>query len=167
MIAAPLAASESSLRQVEAFLFHEARLLDERRWDEWLALFTPEGMYWAPLTRGQTDTKNHISLFHEDALMRSVRARRLDDRNAWSQQPVVQTQHLVGNVQIEAVDGDGALIVVRSAFQMVEFHRGDQRLFAGAYTHTLRSDGVGFKIELKRVDLVNCDAVHGSLEVFI
>jgi benzoate/toluate 1,2-dioxygenase beta subunit len=161
-----MSVSEQLYGEVEQFLFHEARLLDERRWDEWLALFTPDGMYWAPLERGQTDAKNHVSLFYEDAMLRSVRASRLDERNAWSQQPVARTQHLVGNIQIETVADDGEL-TVRSAFHMIEWARGEQRLLGGAYTHTLiRADG-GFRIALKRVDLVNCDAIHQALEVFL
>jgi benzoate/toluate 1,2-dioxygenase beta subunit len=156
-----------ALRPVEQFLFHEARLLDERRWSEWLALFTPDGMYWAPLVRGQTDAKNHVSLFYEDAMLRSVRARRLDERNAWSQQPLVQTQHVIGNVQIDGIEEDGAVIVARSAFHMIEWRRTEQRLLGGACTHRLVRDRDGLKIALKRVDLVNCDAVHQALEVFL
>jgi benzoate/toluate 1,2-dioxygenase beta subunit len=156
---------ETLARPVEQFLFHEARLLDERRWDEWLELFTPDGMYWAPLERGQTDPVNRVSLFYENAMLRSVRARRLKERNAWSQQPVAQTQHLVGNVQIEATEG--ASVTVRSAFQMIEWHRAEQRLLGGSYTHSLLREGDGFKIALKRVDLVNCDAIHDALELFL
>jgi benzoate/toluate 1,2-dioxygenase beta subunit len=156
-----------TLRKVEQFLFHEARLLDERRWDEWLALFTPDGMYWAPLARGQTDPVNHVSLFYEDSMMRTVRARRLDERNAWSQQPVARTQHLIGNVQIDGIEDDGRVVVARSAFHMVEWARGEQRLLAGAVTHRLAPEGDGFRIALKRIDLVNCDAAHHALEVFL
>ncbi len=156
---------ETLIRPIEQFLFHEARLLDERRWDEWLALFTEDGLYWAPLERGQTDPINRVSLFYENALLRSVRARRLGERNAWSQQPVAQTQHLVGNVQIEAKDGDA--VTVRSVFHMIEWHRGEQRLLGGTYTHSLVRGGSGFRIALKRIDLVNCDAIHGALEVFL
>jgi benzoate/toluate 1,2-dioxygenase beta subunit len=158
--------SDQLYREVEQFLFFEARLLDERRWDEWLELFTPDGLYWAPLERGQTDAKNHVSLFYEDSLLRSVRARRLDERNAWSQQPVARTQHLVGNVDIETIHETGG-VVARSAFHMIEWARGEQRLLGGAYTHTLIRADVGFKIALKRVDLVNCDAIHQALEVFL
>jgi benzoate/toluate 1,2-dioxygenase beta subunit len=161
------AATGDPQREIEQFLFHEARLLDERRWAAWLDLFTVDGMYWVPLARGQTDPVNHVSLFYEDRLMRSVRARRLDDRNAWSQQPVAQTQHLIGNVQIDAIEDGGAIIVARSAFHMVEWARSEQRLLAGAVTHRLVRDGDGFKIALKRIDLVNCDAVHQALEVFL
>jgi benzoate/toluate 1,2-dioxygenase beta subunit len=155
------------LREVEQFLFHEARLLDERRWAEWQDLFTADGMYWVPLARGQTDPVNHVSLFYEDRLMRSVRARRLDERNAWSQQPPVQTQHLIGNVQIESIEEDGAVLTARSAFHLIQWQRGEQQLLGGACAHRLIREGGGLKIALKRVDLVNCDAVHASLEVFL
>jgi len=150
--------------EIEQFLFHEARLLDEQRWDEWLDLFEPEGMYWAPLVRGQDDALNHASLLWEDATLREVRVRRLGQRTAWSQQPASHTAHLVGNVILEH---DGDPLVVRSTFHVTEWNRRGQRLLAGAYTHRLRRAAVGFKIMLKRVDLINCAAVHDNLEVFI
>ncbi len=53
--------------QVSQFLFHEARLLDERRWDEWADLFTPDGVYWAPAAHDQPDAEFHVSLIHDDA----------------------------------------------------------------------------------------------------
>jgi ethylbenzene dioxygenase beta subunit len=34
------------IREVEQFLYREARLLDERRFHEWLALFTDDVRYW-------------------------------------------------------------------------------------------------------------------------
>ena len=38
--------NEDVLREVEQFLYREARLLDERRFHEWLALFTDDVHYW-------------------------------------------------------------------------------------------------------------------------
>ena len=157
-------ASLQRQHDIEQFLYHEARLLDEQRWDEWLSLFEPGAMYWAPLVRGQTDALNHASLLWEDATLREVRVRRLGQRTAWSQQPASHTAHLVGNVILEH---DGDPIVVRSTFQMTEWNRRGQRVLAGSYTHRLRPAGDSFKIVLKRIDLINCAAVHDNLEVFI
>ncbi|HEU0229134.1 MAG TPA: aromatic-ring-hydroxylating dioxygenase subunit beta, partial [Burkholderiaceae bacterium] len=51
------------------FVHAEARLLDERRFEEWLDLFTEDGRYWMPLTPGQTDPILQGSLMYEDKLL--------------------------------------------------------------------------------------------------
>jgi ethylbenzene dioxygenase beta subunit len=151
--------------EVASFLYREARLLDGRRWDEWLKLFTEDGMYWVPLVHGQTDPINHASLFYEDALLREVRARRLEEKRAWSQQPVTQAARIVGNIAADIMDGGD--IVATSTFHMLEWRRGEHRMLGGHYTHRLRRAGDGFLIVLKRVDLINCEDVQDTLETFL
>jgi 3-phenylpropionate/cinnamic acid dioxygenase small subunit len=51
------------------FVYAEARMLDEGRFDEWLTLWAPEGMYWMPLDWGQTDPIHETSLLYEDQFM--------------------------------------------------------------------------------------------------
>ena len=150
---------------IAQFLHHEARLLDEHRWDEWQRLFTPDGLYWVPLVHGQTDPINHASLFCEDALLRSMRARRLEQARAYSQQPPTRTVHVVGNIGLESRDEAGC--VVRSTFLLLEWRKTEQRTFGGSVLHTLRREGGEFRIHMKRVELVNCDAPHEALQVFM
>lgn len=151
-------------RRVENFLFHEAALLDASRWDEWLKLFAPEGMYWVPRTRDQQDPRQHVSLFWEDARLRSVRVRRLTNARNWSQQPPTFSVRMIGNLQLQS--GEGGEVKARSSFHMLESRAGQQRAFGGSLTHTLIEDPAGLRIRLKRVDLLNCDAVHENLQVF-
>jgi ethylbenzene dioxygenase beta subunit len=154
-----------TLHEISAFLFREARLLDQRRWHDWLGLFTPDGMYWAPLTHDQADGINHASLFYEDALLREVRAQRLEEKRAWSQQPVTQAARIVGNILLlPEQDGD---LMVGSTFHMLEWRRRDYRLLGGQYTHRLRRTGDGLRIVLKRIDLIDCEAVQDALETFL
>ncbi|WP_431112235.1 aromatic-ring-hydroxylating dioxygenase subunit beta [Variovorax paradoxus] len=152
-------------QDISQFLFHEARLLDEHRWDEWLRLFTPDGLYWVPLVHGQADHLNHASLFCENALLRSMRARRLEQARAYSQQPPTRTVHVLGNVSLESRTQGGC--VVRSAFQLLEWRKTEQRAFGGSVLHTLRREGDAWRIEMKRVELVNCEAPHEALQVFM
>ena len=150
----------------QQFLYREARLLDERRWDEWLALWTDDGMYWVPQQHDQASPYDHISLFWEDKMLREVRVRRVENARNWSQQPLTRSVHVIGNMSIEGLDAAGHLIV-RSCFQLTEW-RNDQRQLAGVVIHKLAATPEGgWKIMLKRVDLVNCDSVFGTLEVFI
>lgn len=151
---------------VEQFLYREARLLDERRFSEWLDLWTEDGRYWVPRFHGQANPFEQISLFWEDKMLREVRVRRIENVRNWSQQPPTRSAHLVGNISIEGVDAAGHLIVA-SSLQVTEW-RHEQRQLAGSVWHKLEAtpDG-GWKIVLKRVNLVNCEAVFGNLEVFI
>jgi 3-phenylpropionate/cinnamic acid dioxygenase small subunit len=150
---------------VTAFLYEEARLLDQRRWFDWLALFAEGGMYWVPLRPDQPDPVNHVSLFYENAMMREVRARRLEEKRAWSQQPLVHSARIVGNVRLG--EPRGGEIVAHSTFLMVESRLPAQRMLAGFYTHRLAPRGDGFAIVEKRVDLIDSEGVHQTLEAFL
>lgn len=163
---APAHVPGDTLRELEQFLYREARLLDERRFWEWDRLFTDSGMYWAPQQHGQANPFEHISLFWENRMLREVRIRRMENPRNWSQQPPTRTAHLVGNVMVEGLDRQG-LLVVSASFQVSEW-RLVQRQLAGRYTYKLASqEGGGWKIQLKRVDLINCNDVFANLEVFV
>ena len=77
------------------FVYREARLLDEKRFDEWYELFTDDARYWMPLTRGQPFDETHTSLFYEDKLLLKVRIERLRHANAFSQQQPSFCQHIL------------------------------------------------------------------------
>lgn len=76
MVEVPKEHPRPDLRELEQFLYREARLLDEQRWDEWEALWTPDGEYWVPSRPDQPDPVRHVSLVYETALLRKVRLKR-------------------------------------------------------------------------------------------
>jgi 3-phenylpropionate/cinnamic acid dioxygenase small subunit len=141
-----------SLAEAERFLLHEARLLDEARWDEWLALFTEEATYWVPSQPDQTSPHDTVSLIYDDRRLLETRVRRLSNPNIHAQTPPSRASRIVANVTIE---GDGA---VRSKLAMVEYRRNKERLFAATCRHSLVLRGAVRRIAQKRVDLINCDA---------
>ena len=75
-------------QEIESFLIAEARLLDERRWDEWLALFTDDGWYWVPLEEGQANPREVVSLIYDDRRLLETRSRRLAEAALHAQTPV-------------------------------------------------------------------------------
>ena len=155
-----------ALRSVEQFLFHEAALLDDRELDAWLELWDADGRYWVPRFAGQAEPFTQISLFWEDRVLRETRVRRLANPRNWSQQPPARCSHLVGNVSVRGLDAEGCLIV-RSSLLYTEW-RLEQRQFAATVHHKLRArDDGSWCMRLKRVDLVNCDAMLGNLELFV
>ncbi|WP_407277898.1 aromatic-ring-hydroxylating dioxygenase subunit beta [Aromatoleum evansii] len=148
------------------FIYAEARLLDEQRFEDWLNLFTEDGHYWMPLAHGQTDPRLHTSLMYEDRLLLRVRVERLAGQRTFSQQPKSRCHHLLQAPTVES-SAPGGEHIVRTAFHYVETRQDQQTLFAGWTTHHLVEDAGALKIRLKRVDLVNCDAAFGNIQLFM
>jgi len=137
----------------EQLLYRQAAMLDAKRWQDWIDLFADDGVYWAPSTPEQTDWMGQPSIFAEDKLLMEIRMGRLTHPNAWSQAPMWQTNHIVGNVVVESLQQDTA--EVYSRFQMMELRRDNVRHFGGSYRHSLLKVGGDWKIKLQRVDLTN------------
>lgn len=162
------AAAPSTDTQLVDFVLREARLLDEQRYDDWLALFADDGHYWMPLAPGQTDPRLHTSLMYEDKLLLKVRVERLRGKRTFSQQPGSRCHHLLQQPTIESRNEAAGRYTTRTSFHYVETRRDEQTLYAGWATHTLALDSAGaLRIQLKRVDLVNCDAAFGNIQLFM
>ena len=149
------------------FVVREARLLDEARYDDWLQLFADDGHYWMPLQPGQTDPRLQTSLMYEDLMLLKVRIERLHGARTFSQQPASRCHHLLQLPTVESRDDAAGVYTLRTAFHYVETRRDEQTLYAGWATHTLVSAGDALRIRLKRVDLVNCDAAFGNIQLFM
>ncbi len=150
------AATALDLHRCVLFLEHEARLLDEAKFDDWLALFTADGWYWVPSEPNQADPHETVSLIYDDRRLLETRVRRLASPRMYSQEPRSRCSRIVANVTIE--DAEGRAATVRSKFLMIEYRREQQRLFAGTAWHRLVQLDGAVRIAWKRVDLVNCDA---------
>src|ERR1700745_1461860 len=152
-----LRASETlDLNRCERFLQHEARLLDEGKFDDWLALFPPDVCYWVPSEPDQENPHDTVSLIYDDRRLLETRVRRLASPRIYSQEPRSRTSRIIANVTIEE-QSDAALACL-SRFLMIEYRRDSQRLFAGTAFHRLVQVDGAILIASKRVNLVNCDA---------
>jgi len=149
----------------EAFLFEEARLLDMRRFRDWMELFTEDGTYWVPATADQQSPFDQVSLFYDDRDLMKTRVDRLEHPRIHIQTPPSRTAHLVGNVIVDEADDAKGHFVVSSTVIMVEYRDDQQRIFAGRQIHTLRRNGDGFHIVQKRVNLINCDSAFEAMAV--
>jgi benzoate/toluate 1,2-dioxygenase beta subunit len=148
---------------IELFLISEARILDERRWKDWLSLFTDQGWYWVPIQEGQANPKTNVSLIYDDRRLLETRVRRLIAGKLHTQSPVARTSRIIANATLENEAGD--TLTVRSKFEMVEYRRDKQRLFAGTQWHGLQRSIDSFVIQWKKVELVNCDSMMDGLTV--
>jgi len=142
----------------EQFLMHEARLLDDGRFDEWLALFTEDAWYWIPTESEQKSPFDTVSLIYDDRRLLETRVRRLASPRIYSQEPRSRTSRIVGNVTLEEASPDRSACTVRSKLIVLENRRDSQRLFGGTALHRLVQLDGNLRIAWKRVDLLNCDA---------
>ena len=141
---------------VEQFLYREARLLDEQRLEEWLALFTDDATYWLPLERGQEDPVRTSSIIYDDRTLLELRVKQARHPRAHARLPLARTLHQGGNVAV-AGDEKGEL-TVNSNLVLVEYRAEKQRVWGALVEHRLRRAGDGYRIARKRVDLVNSEA---------
>jgi benzoate/toluate 1,2-dioxygenase beta subunit len=151
------------LQGCERFLEHEARLLDDGKFDDWLALFTSDAWYWVPSESGQADPVETVSLIYDDRRLLETRVRRLASPRMYSQEPRSRTSRIIGNVTIEESGRNSC--IVRSKFMMIEYRREQQRIFGGTVLHRLVQTDGHIMIAWKRVDLVNCDAPMDGITI--
>ena len=148
---------------IEKFLIREVRLLDERRFEEWMNLFAEDGYYWVPAAPDQDDPYEGVSIFFDDREVMKTRMQRLGHPKIHSQQPASRTCHYVSNIDIEEDHDVEGEVLVRSNFMMLEYRLDKQTTYGGHCRHLLRlKPDDAFEIAWKRVDLINCD---GTLEM--
>jgi 3-phenylpropionate/cinnamic acid dioxygenase small subunit len=147
-------------REVEQLLYRQAEALDEKRWGEFIELFTADGMYWMPPAPHYTTWDGMPAIFAEDRDLMTVRMKRVNHPHAWSQAPEWGTNHVVSNVVVERVDPKSGDLHVRSRFHMLELRRDELRHFAGSYRHHLQRTKAGLRIKLQRVDMMNAQAPY-------
>lgn len=154
-----------SLRErVEEFLFYEAKLIDEHLYDEWLGLWTEDGLYWVPCNTDDADPARQAMIIYDNRARLGERIYRLTSGAAWAQQPRSRTRRLISNVEVRPNDGG---YVVESNCIIAELRRSRQDIFAARMLHTLRPVGESFQIALKKVLLLNNDEPIDNLTFLV
>ena len=144
--------------EIEQFLYRQSELLDSKQWQDWIDLFTPDGVYWMPPAPEYKTWEGQPAIFAEDKNLMTVRMNRVLHPDAWSQRPLWETNHVVSNVVVTRNSSKG--IMVKSRFHMMELRRDDVRHFAGSYLHELVKTRTGYRIKLQRVDMTNAQAAY-------
>jgi len=153
--------------ELAKFIYQEARLLDEKRFDDWYELFTEDAHYWVPLVPGQTDPLTHNSLAYEDKLLLKLRIERLKQPTAFSQKPASRCLHVLQAPQLENSDDARGEFRLRTTFLYTETKGDDSQRYAATAWHTLVRSDQKLKIRLKRVDILNADAALPSIQLFL
>lgn len=159
--------SDTDVKEIELLLQQETELLDACRYDEWLSLFSEDCLYWVPAIIDQTDAENYISLFYEDRTLMTMRVERLRHPQAHSLIDPVRSSRVVSNPVLEKFDVTTGNTIISTRFIMTEYYRNEQRIFSGNYCYELEKNKAGYHIKLKRVNLINCDAILEPIQIFI
>jgi 3-phenylpropionate/cinnamic acid dioxygenase small subunit len=164
---APLKNAVPTDQELIDFVVREARLIDQQRFDEWLDLYADDAFYWMPLEWNQTDPRLTCSLMYEDKLLLSIRVERLKGARTFSQKPKSRCHHVLQTPQVDSRNEAGNEYVTWTPMHYVETRLDQQDLYAVWATHTLAMVDGALKIKLKRVDIVNCDAAFGNIQLFM
>lgn len=154
------------MSEIAALIHREAGLLDDRRYDDWIGLFTDDCRYWVPVSPEMNSPRDGPAHFHDDIQIMKVRTHRLCNPRAFGAEPSPRTVHIVSGVEVEREEGDEVHVV--SSQIMLEWRdRGrfeeDQRVFGGRVRHKLRRTAEGLRIAEKRVDLINAEGAFNAM----
>ena len=153
-------------RAIERFLYHEARLMDNHRYDDWLALWAEDGQvtYWVPCNGDDIDPKVNVSIIYDTRTQLRNRITRLRE-TLWLREQAPRLSRVVSNIEVE--EETAAEVTVSSNFILAQLHRHNQYLWAGTSIHKLVFTGESFRIRSKKVLLLNNDEPMPNLMFLI
>lgn len=149
------AADVELLREVEQFIYREARLQDEHEYEAWEALWTDDAVYWVPAGGDDTDPDSQMSIINDNRSRIRTRIRQLQTGKRHSQAPPSRLRRTVSNVELLGTrDGD---TLAAANFLVVESRERGLNLWAGRTEYRLRRGQDGWHMAGKKVCLVNND----------
>ena len=146
------------LREVEQFVYREARLQDELRYDEWEALWTEDAIYWLPANGDDGDPTSEMSVIFDNRARIATRIKQLQTGKRHSQTPPSRMRHLISNVELTGPEtGEAGDIGVGANFLVYESRERGVTIWGGRTRYTLRRTEEGLRMARKTVLLVNND----------
>ena len=170
MTAQALPISPEQQRELERFYFHEARLLDNRQYQQWLALMSPEVQYLMPSRtnilvdnrergeEGMISVERELEgpdssgrpIREENIIHLTVRVERAYKINSWSENPPARTRRIVGNIELMREEGDELQVV--SNFHLYYARPGSANfLYSGQRRDTLERTEQGFLVKRREI----------------
>ena len=141
------------LREIEQFLFREARLADEHEYDLWEALWTDDAIYWVPAGADDGDPQTQMSVVFDNRNRISTRLKQLRTGRRHAQVPRSKTRRVLGNIELLGSVGDD--LEVGANFVLVESRERGTQMWAGRYTYRLRRVDDELRLSYKKVALVD------------
>src|SRR5271163_4098009 len=147
-------------REVEQFLYREARYADESDYDLWESLWTDDALYWVPSGGADTDPVREMSVIYDNRNRISTRLKQLRTGRRYAQAPPSNLRRLLSNIEYlggrNNPDGDVDL-EVGANFLAIESRARGTRLWGGRTTYRLRREGNDLRLAYKKVVLVDND----------
>lgn len=163
-----LAVDADVLREVEEFIFAEARLQDDLAYDDWEALWTDDAIYWVPANGDDIDPTRQMSVIYDNRSRIATRIKQLKSGKRHSQSPPSRTRRMVSNVEFLAADpefpddfGVGANFVV------FESRERGMTTWPGRSIYRLRPGADGWRMAYKKVMLVENERPLNTLAFLI
>jgi 3-phenylpropionate/cinnamic acid dioxygenase small subunit len=156
------------------FYIREAWLLDERKFKEWLELFTDDVLYFMPRRKNVPRREAHreltslgdLAILEEDKRYLQMRVARLDTGMAWAEDPPSRTRHMIGN--LEAEPAENGEVQARTAFLVYRSHlETDHQLLSGYREDVLRKSDGAWKIAKRTIVLDANVLLDKNLSVFL
>lgn len=161
-------------REIEAFLYDEAELLDERRFEAWLDLFTDDVRYWMPMRRnvkfGEQERENtreqqDMNWFDEGKETLTQRVKQLLTGVHWAEEPLSRVCHMVSNVRL--MHATPTEVQVKSRFLVYRNRLQDETdFFVGKREDTLRKSNGQWKIARRKIILDQNVLLAKNLTIF-
>ena len=150
----------SELRErVENFLYAEARLMDENRYQDWLTLFAEDCEYWIPSNKEDADPSREVSILYADRPMLENHVQRLAEGKAFAPSPPSRLRRIVSNIEVYP----GQPLRVAANFLVTEIRRHVQRQHAGRCEYQLLDVNDALRIQRKKVVLVSIDEPQDNI----
>jgi 3-phenylpropionate/cinnamic acid dioxygenase small subunit len=141
------------VREIERFLYREARLMDEHRYQEWLSLWTDDAIYWVPCSHDASDPTREVSIIYDNRDKLADRAIYLESGTVQDADSKPLMRRVISNVETTRVSDTET--EVSSNFVLVEARDQGQYIWCGRSIHRLREQGGELKMAFKKVLLVN------------
>jgi benzoate/toluate 1,2-dioxygenase beta subunit len=155
-------------RDVSELIYREATFLDRRRWEHWLGLYTQDAVYWVPSWKNEEETTDNpetqLNLIYLNGIGRMEdRIFRIESRDSYASMPLERTVHVVGNVLVEAVDGDEIEAFANCLVHSYSDKEAQTR--ASLYDFRIRCTGDGLRIARKKITFID-DRIAGPVDVY-
>jgi 3-phenylpropionate/cinnamic acid dioxygenase small subunit len=151
--------------QIEAFLYREARLADEHRYEDWEALWAEDATYWVPANGDDIDPSRQISIIFDNRARIATRIKQLHTGKRHAQTPPSRVRRLLANIEILEQDDDETL--VGSNFMLIESRERGTQIWGGRTEHRLRIEDGELKMAEKKVMLIDNDRAVSTLAFLI
>ena len=161
-------AAKFDIEQVCAFLYREARLLDDRQWDEWIKLHSPKASYWMPSWDDDDqlveDPQRHVSLiYYPNREGLEDRVFRIKTERSGASTPEPRTNHNISNIEIvEERDGE---LDLRFNWHTLSHRYKKTDSFFGTAFYTLATNGDEPQILAKKV-VLKSDYIHQVIDIY-